>query len=274
MQKQREVEQLLVCIAGSRAYGLATPESDHDTRGVCAACDKEYLYGIGQLFDGTEDKATDTVLFDVRRFVSLAIKANTQCLEVLFSPENLVVKQTAEGRYLRQHKHLFMTQQVYATVKGYAFAERRRTLAKVFDRVTGEEVDFHKALAEGKDLDAMVVEFQGTRNLGAKRKADLLKHGYSPKNASHCLRLLYCGATALQTGEFPVSLTGEARDFIFAAKQGKLTRAEFETEYERLEQELEVAGAESTLPKSIDFEAVNRLTVDVLEQLQARGVFK
>lgn len=45
--------------------------------------------------------------------------------------------------------------------------------------------------------------------LGGKRKAQLEKYGYSPKNAAQLLRLAWCGSVLFQKGYFPVNIKSE-----------------------------------------------------------------
>ena len=85
------------CIVGSRAYGLETESSDTDTRGVfLPPADRHWsLYGVP---DQLENRATDEVYWEVQKFLLLALKANPNILEVLYSPE--VVTQTEVGAEL------------------------------------------------------------------------------------------------------------------------------------------------------------------------------
>ena len=238
-----KTETLLLVQAGSHAYGLATPDSDHDTRGVYALPTTAYIYGLTRA-KPLKSPDEDRVLWDLRQFMSLAAGANTQALEVLFVPGKHILERNEVGMLLRRQRHLFLTKALFRVVTGYALSEYRQ------------------AVGEGK------------RKLGAQRKADIARYGYSPKNASHCLRLLGAGIIALETHEFPVHIDDpDERRFLLRLKQGELTRDHFEGAFVQRDQRLKAAHEASELPEQVDREAVNALTVRCLEMLRARGVF-
>lgn len=54
---------IFMTLSGSHAYGLNTPESDEDYRGVCVPT-KEYLFGTKR-FDQQEYPNEDKVVYDI-----------------------------------------------------------------------------------------------------------------------------------------------------------------------------------------------------------------
>ncbi len=74
---------ILQVISGSRAYGLARAGSDEDTRGVCIP-PKEYLLGL-QTFEQHENETQDHVVFALAKFVRLALQANPNIIETLYT---------------------------------------------------------------------------------------------------------------------------------------------------------------------------------------------
>lgn len=75
---------LLQIIAGSKAYGLDTPQSDTDIRGVFIQ-PKATFYGFTPLQQVAED-GNDVVYYELGRFIDLLAKNNPNILELLFSP--------------------------------------------------------------------------------------------------------------------------------------------------------------------------------------------
>ena len=75
---------LLQIIAGSKAYGLDTPQSDTDIRGVFIQ-PKAAFYGFNPLQQVAED-GNDVVYYELGRFIDLLAKNNPNILELLFSP--------------------------------------------------------------------------------------------------------------------------------------------------------------------------------------------
>ncbi|MFA5507564.1 MAG: nucleotidyltransferase domain-containing protein, partial [Vulcanimicrobiota bacterium] len=62
---------LLRVRSGSQAHGLATPESDQDSRGVCIP-PLNYLFGLSS-FEQWESEGGDHVIFSLQKFVRLAL---------------------------------------------------------------------------------------------------------------------------------------------------------------------------------------------------------
>ena len=112
-------------IMGSHAYGLNTPESDEDFRGVCIA-PKDYYLGLYH-FEQLEEKAgKDRVVHDIKKFVMLAKDCNPNIIEYLFAPEDCIVKTTKTWEKLQSQRHLFLTKKAKFTYSGYAFAQLKR----------------------------------------------------------------------------------------------------------------------------------------------------
>jgi hypothetical protein len=80
---------LLDCISGSRAYGLATPESDTDKKGVFIL-PKAHFYGLDYI-PQISNKSNDIVYFELRRFMELLSVNNPNILELLSTPEEHVL---------------------------------------------------------------------------------------------------------------------------------------------------------------------------------------
>lgn len=79
--------QILKVLVGSRAHGLATPESDHDYRGVFVAPTREILKlgGHAKRTSWVEGKDDDTS-WELGHFLFLATKSNPTILETFLAP--------------------------------------------------------------------------------------------------------------------------------------------------------------------------------------------
>jgi predicted nucleotidyltransferase len=80
-------ETNLICkvVAGSQAYGLDTPESDLDVRGVCIP-PKRYLLGLSAFEQWEQqDDVGDTVIYALTKFVHLALACNPNIIELLYT---------------------------------------------------------------------------------------------------------------------------------------------------------------------------------------------
>lgn len=92
-KKVREAGTLLIkCIVGSQAFGLATPKSDIDIRGVYVLSHRERLRGKPEL--QIADEKNNEVYWEITKFIKELAKFNVQALEMLYSPEHCIL----EGR--------------------------------------------------------------------------------------------------------------------------------------------------------------------------------
>ena len=76
---------ILRCVVGSRAYGLEREGSDTDRRGVYlppAALHWSLAGAPPQL----QNEATQEVYWELQKFIALALKANPNVLECLYTP--------------------------------------------------------------------------------------------------------------------------------------------------------------------------------------------
>lgn len=79
---------LLECVSGSRAYGLHTPQSDTDIKGVFLL-PKEDFYGLNYI-PQISNESNDIVFYELGRFMELLSLNNPNILELLNSPEAVV----------------------------------------------------------------------------------------------------------------------------------------------------------------------------------------
>jgi predicted nucleotidyltransferase len=119
------LESLVIyrCVVGSRAYGLDHDDSDTDIRGVyLAPADLQWsLYGAPEQF---EDNATQSCYWELQKFLIMALKANPNILECLYSP--LVEKATALGEELVEMRTAFLSQMIFQTFNGYAMSQFKK----------------------------------------------------------------------------------------------------------------------------------------------------
>ncbi len=80
---------VLECISGSRAYGLETPTSDTDIKGVFIL-PKEDLYGMNYI-PQISNETNDVVYYELGRFMELLLVNNPNILELLNSPKHSIL---------------------------------------------------------------------------------------------------------------------------------------------------------------------------------------
>ena len=141
---------IFVTLAGSQAHGTARVGSDVDLRGVCVAPldDRVSLFRTFEQFEGMLDGSlweavrarleahptasvglqvkTESVVFDVAKFIRLRADANPNALEVLFADERDWLFETPAWRRLHQERHRFLSKKVQQTYLGYAMAQLKK----------------------------------------------------------------------------------------------------------------------------------------------------
>jgi len=80
---------ILECISGSKAYGLDTPSSDTDIKGVFLL-QKPNFYGL-EYVPQVNNETNDIVFYELRRFMELLAQNNPNILELLNSPASAVI---------------------------------------------------------------------------------------------------------------------------------------------------------------------------------------
>lgn len=209
------MKMIVKTLGGSTAYGLNTPESDLDYRGVFINTDPAQILGLSRFEHHQKQETDDVVYYEMRKFFELLKNGNTGALEILFSDSLL---ETSEVFAEIQHNRtrFIDTDKMFRCLLGYMQGERR--------------------LANG----------ERTGVLGGKRKAQLEKYGFSPKNFTQLFRLAWAGETLFKKGHFPVNVKSE--DTVFwewlmgvKTKPENHTKEELNLEVDRWEARLKLA---------------------------------
>jgi predicted nucleotidyltransferase len=114
------------CVIGSQAYGLAGDGSDIDRRGAyLPPADLHWsLYGVP---DQLENHDTQEAYWEVQKFLILALKANPNVLECLYTP--LVERATPLAEKLLGMRSIFLSRIVYQTYNGYVLSQFKKMQA-------------------------------------------------------------------------------------------------------------------------------------------------
>lgn len=222
---------ILMVRGGSYAYGLNTPDSDEDWRGV-ALPPAEWLIGFpprNQAQQTVEHKTDgDVVIHTVAKFCALALKANPNTFDILFCREEDVHMQTCMGRELRQLRGRFLSRRVYFSFSGYAAHQLKRM------RNHNTDHGAHRALVE--------------------------QFGYDTKNAMHCIRLLKMAHTLLAEGR--VEVYRPDQEFLLDIKRGRYSIAQVQAMAEELDHACLALRDRSVLPPEPDTAGIEAWLVD------------
>lgn len=142
-------DTFLLTVCGSRAYGMATSESDLGVKGVMMLPRSRYFDPLTPQTEQIDDRVkvrealetlaeTDSHLsamisnpvegtvYELRKFIQLASAGNPNILDVLFCREEEVILSSAAGARLRENAGLFVTARVRHAFSGYAFSQLKR----------------------------------------------------------------------------------------------------------------------------------------------------
>jgi predicted nucleotidyltransferase len=116
------------CVIGSRAYGLATDDSDTDRRGIyLPPADLEWsLYGVPEQIENDENQEA---YWELQKFLIMALKANPNILECLYTP--IVEHVTPLAQELLDMRAKFLSRVVYQTYNGYVMSQFKRMQADI-----------------------------------------------------------------------------------------------------------------------------------------------
>ena len=110
------------CITGSRAYGLHTPTSDTDIRGVYILPKTQFysLNYIGQV----NNETNDIVYYELKKFIELCAKNNPNILELLNVPNECVLYK--HPLFDKIKMEIFLSKQCELSFANYAYAQIKK----------------------------------------------------------------------------------------------------------------------------------------------------
>lgn len=174
-----DCEGKLLCelIGGSNLYGLSTPDSDVDYRGLFFASSKQCVTGFKNIESIVQTGEIDSCYYELGHYLKLLRKSNTQVLEMLFAPESSFTLSTPLFEKIRENRYSLIDSHILkSSLKGYVYSEMRLA--------TGER----------------------SGRLGGKRKEAVSTFGFSPKNFVQILRLCRVGQRFFTDGTYIVNV--------------------------------------------------------------------
>lgn len=280
-----EANLILHVLAGSRAHGLATEESDTDTRGVCIP-PAPYLVGLSS-FEQHQDDKGDHVVYSLSKFVRLALAGNPNIIESLFVDDSDVLHATVAGGRLREARELFLTRTVGERFVRYAMDQLQRIQRHYrwlknppsskprqedWDAVrdgsrwrfphTDAERGYRAALKEWQQFERWRAERNPVRAALEER------HGYDTKHAMHLCRLLKMGREVLVDGV--VLVRRPDAEWLRGIRDGALSYEQLIDWAAPYVETLPDWIEQSRLPAEPDREAAEALVVDLHLEALAR----
>jgi uncharacterized protein len=114
---------VLRCIVGSQAYGLSHEGSDVDRRGFyLPPADLHWsLFGVPEQL---ENAATQESYWEIQKFLTMALKANPNVIECLYSP--LVETCAPVAEELIANRARLLSRMIYQTYNGYVLSQFKK----------------------------------------------------------------------------------------------------------------------------------------------------
>lgn len=145
---------LFECISGSRAYGLATENSDTDIRGVFYL--PKNMFYVLEYVPQVSNETNDIVYYELGRFVELLAKNNPNILEMLATPEKHILQKHALMDEIKMED--FLSKLIKDTFVGYAYSQIKKATGlnkKMFDPMAKERktvLDFCYVLDDARSF--------------------------------------------------------------------------------------------------------------------------
>lgn len=290
-------------VHGSQAYGLATPASDIDLKGVLvgpAGWYHGYLGGPEQI-----ELTGDHVRYEIRKYFRLAAAANPTVLELLWTPGECHVHMTPAGERLLAAREQFLSLRVKDSFSGYAMSQlgRIKTHRKWVmnppqkepqradfglpdraqisrDQLGAVEAMLADQRLELVDLSTNFLDIleRERRYRGARKEWDSYLSWQKTRNprrselearfgydTKHALHLIRLLRMGLEiVSTGRVLVRRDDRDDLLGIKSGALTYDELMARAEALGQQVHAAAATSPLPAAPDDAALDRLCSELV----------
>ncbi|MBK7827830.1 nucleotidyltransferase domain-containing protein [Nannocystis sp.] len=290
-------------VHGSQAYGLATPASDVDLKGVLvgpAGWYHGYLGGPEQI-----ELTGDHVRYEIRKYFRLAAAANPTVLELLWTPSECHMHMTPAGERLLAAREQFLSLRVKDSFSGYAMSQlgRIKTHRKWVmnppqkepqradfglpdraqisrDQLGAVEAMLADQRLELVDLSTNFLDIleRERRYRGARKEWDSYLSWQKTRNprrselearfgydTKHALHLIRLLRMGLEiVSTGRVLVRRDDRDDLLGIKSGALSYDELMARAEALGQQVHAAAATSPLPAAPDDAGLDRLCAELV----------
>jgi len=237
---------------GSHAHGTyIPPEDEHgtddiDTFGVVVHPRSHYLgldgYRQCHATFNSNMEDLDIETHEIQKYVFLLAKGNPNVHQHLWLEPGDYFVITRPARILLTRRRDFLSQRMFQSFAGYAYAQLHR-----------------------------MTKFEKRGYMGTKREGIVKKHGYDIKNAAHCIRLLYCGIHLAEYGEVIVRLPSDPHnnilEMVLGIKRGLWKLEQVQSQAKRMMNTFDTKreANKHNLPERLEFANINKILQDVIE---------
>lgn len=302
---------VLKAYSGSNFYGTNTPESDTDYIGIYMV-PKQILFGMEKMDEISLDtnpgntkntnQDEDIKYYSIKKFFQIACKNGPNAVEILFTPEDKVLKKSAVWDKISSNYELFVSQLVFNSMFGYALSQRNlsRTkrdrylsiekganfleelLDKGLTRLEDENIIKLKEITSNyvnksgrpreylnrQPIEQVLQNFKDEMNRYGHRAKYAMSHAtneyrYDWKFASHSIRLLVQCIELAETGKLTFPL--KQAPLILDVKQGKFTIDEVEKLFDDLDDDFNKKKKNTPLQKNPRYHEINNFLIEINE---------
>lgn len=108
-------------IVGSQAYGISTPTSDVDTKGVYIQ-PLDHILGFGYI-EQISDEKNDATYYEIKRFLELLSTNNPNIMELLSLPDDCILYKDPIFDMVLEEKNEFISKMCYNSFGKYASSQ-------------------------------------------------------------------------------------------------------------------------------------------------------
>jgi predicted nucleotidyltransferase len=181
--------------------------------------------------DQVSDERGNVVYYSLRRVIELLTQANPNILELLFMPDDCVLKTSPEMQQLIAARDTFVSKQCADTHIGYAMSQIKKARGKRIDNPKPSEPP-------------------------SKQRSEL---DFDAKDMMHTVRLLMSGRSLMATGRPIVRFMGAELELLLTIRAGRRSFEEIMTIAEAILDECERLKQSAELPERCDPAAASRL---------------
>lgn len=157
---------LFEVISGSKSFGLDTPSSDTDLKGVYYL-PKDKFFGL-EYIPQISNETNDEVYYELGRFVELLLKNNPNILEILATPEDCILYKHPLMEQLRIED--FLSKLCKDSFAGYAVTQIKKArglkkkIVNPMEKQKKSLLDFCYIVGTGRDLSVLTQKWLSNNN--------------------------------------------------------------------------------------------------------------
>ena len=298
----RNKDIILLGLGGSHAYGTNNENSDLDIRGIATNKPNDIL--LGRDFETVINKETDTVIYSLRKIVSLLKTCNPNTIELLgLKPEHYLFLNDY-GKMLLDNKNLFLSKICISSFGGYANAQLRRLSNKSIrdteqskreeyilksiehakfnfsEKFNEEEFELYIDKSDNTDFDTEIFVDVNVTHKPFRDFFKFLNENHSVitsydkigKHMMHLVRLYLMCFDILEKGEI-ITYREKDHDFLMSIRNGEYidknneVKEEFFKIVDDYENKLQKLSLTTKLPDKPNYDAIDKMMLNIYENL-------